>query len=179
MVRIAAIDVWLNSSWVTQKKPTVSRQIVHRADDRADRELPFEAEPQIGQHREDRDDDAERAALHQFAGDARADRVDAAEFVVVGEGLAQLADRGLLRRFAAGLHADPQDVTSDSAPMRCASTGPRPRLSAFGAQRREIGASPLLARSSTCVPPAKSMPKFMPTKKNSITEMIESAPESG
>ena len=37
------------------------QQIVHRADDRADRELPFEAEPQIGQHRQDRDDDAERA----------------------------------------------------------------------------------------------------------------------
>ena len=80
---------------------------MHRADDRADRELPFEAEPQVGQHRQDRHDDAERAALHQLARDARADRLDAAELVRVAEGLPQLADRRLLALLAARLDVEP------------------------------------------------------------------------
>ena len=107
MVRIAAIEVWLNSSWVTREEADRQQQIVHRADDRADRELPFEAEPQIGQHRQDRHDDAERAALHQFAGDARTDRLDAAELVRVAERLPQLVDRRLLALLAAGLDVEP------------------------------------------------------------------------
>ena len=37
------------------------KQIVHRRDDRADRELPLEAEPKIAQYGDDGEDDAERA----------------------------------------------------------------------------------------------------------------------
>jgi len=73
---------------------------VHRSDDRANRELPFEPEPQIGEHRQNRDDDAERPALHQFAGDARTDGLDAAELIRVAEGLPQLVDRRLLALLA-------------------------------------------------------------------------------
>src|SRR5262249_15129239 len=40
-------------------------------------------------------------------------------------------------------------------------------------------ASPLLARMSTWVPPAKSMPKFMPTNRNMRTEMIDNKADSG
>ena len=145
MVRIAAIDVWLNSSWVTQKKPTVSRQIVHRADDRADRELPLEAEPEIGQDRDDGDDDAEGAALYEFGRDGRSDRIDAAELVVIREGLAQLGDRGLLARVAAGLHIEPQEHVGNGADLlhfdraEAETLGLRPeigdmRFAALGAQ---------------------------------------------
>jgi hypothetical protein len=49
------------------------QEIVHRADDRADRELPFEAEPQIGQDREDGDDHAERSTLDKLGRDGRPD----------------------------------------------------------------------------------------------------------
>jgi hypothetical protein len=68
--------------------------------------------------------------------------------------------------------------TSDSAPIRCSSTGPTPRPSALVRISATL-ASPLLARMSTWVPPAKSMPKFMPTNRNISTETIDSAADSG
>ena len=63
----------LNSSWCDREEADGEQQIVHRRDDGADGELPFEPEPQIAEHGEDRDDDAERAGLHELAGDGRAD----------------------------------------------------------------------------------------------------------
>ena len=178
MVRIAAIEVWLNSSWVTREEADGQQEVVHRADDRADRELPLEAEPQIGQHREDRDDDAERAALHEFAGNARTDRLDAAEFVGVGEGVAQLGDRRLLARFAARLHVEAQhDVGLGAGALHFDRA--EPEAFALGAQSRRDRPTPLLARNSTCVPPAKSMPKFMPTMKNIITATIDRNADRG
>ena len=108
MVRIAAIEVVLNSSWVTEKKPTVSKQVVHGGDDGADGELPFEAEPQVHQHGEDRHHDAERTGLDQFARHARPNHLDAAELVVlvVERGSSTLLDRGLLRHIPARLDAE-------------------------------------------------------------------------
>ena len=46
-------------------------------------------------------------------------------------------------------------------------------------QGAAISAAPLLARMSTWVPPAKSMPKFMPTNRNMRTETIERNADSG
>ncbi len=106
MVRIAAIDVVLNSRCVTEKKPDRQQQVVHGGDDGADRELPFEAEPQIEQHGEDRHDDAERAGLHQFARHARADDLDATHVIVRFYGPADLGDGCLLRRVAARLQGE-------------------------------------------------------------------------
>ncbi len=114
------------------------QQIVHRADDRADRELPFEAEPQIGQHRQNRDDHAERAALHEFARDARADRLDAAEIVVLGERVAQLLDRRRLAGLAAGLHLHTQrhiGIGADALRL----DRPEAERVGFAAQPCEIG----------------------------------------
>ena len=84
------------------------QEVVHRADDRADRELPLEAEPQIGEDREDGDHDAERPALDKLGGDGRADRIDAAELIVGAKGVLDLGDCGLLAGVAAWLHAETQ-----------------------------------------------------------------------
>ena len=105
---MAAIEVVLNSSCVIEKKPTVSRRSCHRGDHRGDRKLPLEAEPQIGENCEDRHDNAERAGLHEFAGDARADDLRAAHVVIIDDRRADLADGNFLRRVATGLHAEAQ-----------------------------------------------------------------------
>ena len=42
-----------------------------------------------------------------------------------------------------------------------------------------VPAVPALARSSIRVPPAKSMPKFMPTSTNISTDTMESTAEKG
>ena len=118
MVRIAAIEVVLNSSWVIEKKPTVSRQIVHRGDDRADRELPFEAEPQIGQHRHDRQHDAERARIAPVRPKRAGRPLRRGGNRRIAERLLDLVDRRLLRRVAAGLHAEAhRDVGGRAEPL--------------------------------------------------------------
>ncbi len=83
MVRIAAIDDWLNSMPADDEEADRHDDVVDRRDDRADRELPFEAEPDIDQDQAQRDDDADRALPGEFARHRRADRLDAAEVVVV------------------------------------------------------------------------------------------------
>jgi hypothetical protein len=77
--------------------------VVQGADDGPDRQLALEAEPEIGEYGEDRQDDADRARLDEFARDAGADGFDAREVVISGEGLARLRHHDALRGLAARL----------------------------------------------------------------------------
>ena len=121
---------------VSDMKPTVSTMIVHVGDHGAERELPFEPEPEIDQDRHDREHQADGAVGKQFAGDARPDHLDAAVIDVVAERVAHLLHRRLLRRVAARLlgNADQHVVRArriaaaghrrgSSAPMRRAHLG--------------------------------------------------------
>ena len=94
--------------------------------------------------------------------------------------MAELGDRGLLALFAAGLHVEfeEQDVAARAHLLHL----DRPEAeasSALGADVGDIETSPDFARMSTCVPPAKSMPKFMPTNRNISTETIDRTADSG
>ena len=73
-----------------------------------DGQLPLEAEPEIEQHRDDREHDADGAGLDELARDARSHRFHAAEFIVVAEGIACLLHHGRLRGLAAGLDREAQ-----------------------------------------------------------------------
>ena len=55
-------------------------EIVHVGDHGAERELPFEAEPEIDQDADDREHQADRAVGQQLARDARPDHLDAPVF---------------------------------------------------------------------------------------------------
>ena len=73
----------------------------------AQRELPFEPEPEIDQDREDREHQAEHAVGQKFAGHARSDHFDPAIFDGIAKRAADLLHRRLLRGVAAGLFGDP------------------------------------------------------------------------
>ena len=73
----------------------------------AERELPFEPEPEIDQDRKDREHQAEHAVGQQFAGYARSDHFDAAIIDGIAERAANLLHRRLLRGIAAGLFGNP------------------------------------------------------------------------
>jgi hypothetical protein len=81
---------------------------VGRRQHRADGVLPFEAEPEIDQDAEQRDDDADDAVAGELGGDARADYLGAAEVDGIAEGVLHQRDHPLLRLVAAllALHAD-------------------------------------------------------------------------
>ena len=98
---------------------------------RGDAELPFEAEPDVGHDAGDGEQDRERAGPRQFAGDARADHLDAAELVVGrAERRAHLGDDLLLRRLAARLRGDADQARRwrrrCSGPARRRDRGRRP-----------------------------------------------------
>ncbi len=59
----------LNSIWNSEKTPTVSRISWEQADDGADTELPFEAEPHIDEHQGDAEQNGHHAFLHQLLAD--------------------------------------------------------------------------------------------------------------
>ena len=136
-------------------------QVVHVGDHGAERELPFEAEPEIDQDRADRHDDADRAVGQELARDARADHLDAAVFDLVAERALDLLDRGLLRVLAAGLLRDADQHVGRPAELL--------QLHLAEAERRRASrascarsAGPDLACTSISVPPTKSMPKLRP-----------------
>src|SRR4051794_2263939 len=81
---------------------------MQRAHDGADRQLALEAEPEIGHHGEDREDDADRARLHELARDTRANGLDPLEVVAARERLARLGDNGALSGLAARLDREAQ-----------------------------------------------------------------------
>src|SRR6185437_13448784 len=68
--------------------------------------------------------------------------------------------------------------TSSGPPNCCNWTSPRPRPSSV-LRIAERSAVPDLARTSSSVPPLKSMPKFSPWVKNSVIAMIDSIAEIG
>ena len=154
------------------------QEVVHRADDRPDRELPLEAEPQIGQDRDDGDDDAERAALDELGGNGRADRIDAAELVVGAEGVPELGDRGLLarrRRRAARRDAAARRIRRRSAALRPArGRGSRPwrECRRYWLRRSWRACRPGCRRRSRCR-------NSCPRTGTSATETIDSAADSG
>ena len=81
--------------------------VVNVGDHGAERELPFEPEPEIDQDREDREHQAEHAEGQQFAGYAGADHFDAAILHGIAERAADLLHRLLLRGVATGLLCHP------------------------------------------------------------------------
>ena len=76
---------------------------MHVGDHGAERELPFEAEPEIDEDRADREHEADRAVGEQLGGNARPDHLDAPILDILAERIANLLHRLLLRRVAAGL----------------------------------------------------------------------------
>ena len=96
------------SIWRDRHEADGQHDIVHVGDHGAERELPFEPEPEIDQDAEDREHQADRAVGQKLAGDARAHHFDAAVFDAVAERAAHLLHRRLLRCVAARLlgHAD-------------------------------------------------------------------------
>ena len=97
----------LKSICVAAKKPTVRTASWTSVATAPMRELPFEAEPDVGHDPGDGEEHRERARPRQFARHARPDHLDPA-IVVVGraERAAHLLDDLLLRRFAARLRRD-------------------------------------------------------------------------
>jgi len=77
--------------------------------------LPLETEPEIAQYRDDRNDNAERAGLDKFAGNAWANDLSAADFIAIADRVSHAVDRGLLRDIAAWLKAE-RKVTSEVPP---------------------------------------------------------------
>ena len=55
------------SIWVTDIKPDGQHDIVHVGDHGAERELPFEPEPEVDQDREDREHQADHAVGQKLA----------------------------------------------------------------------------------------------------------------
>ena len=86
-------------------------EIVHVGDHGAERELPFEAKPEVDQDRKDRQPEPDRAFCQKLRRDARPDHFDAAVIHLVSQRLAHLGDRSLLGLLAPGLLGDAdQDV---------------------------------------------------------------------
>ena len=79
---------------------------MHVGDHGTERELPFEAEPQIDQNAEDRQHQADGAVGQKLAGDARPHHLDPAVGHLVAERAAHLVDRRLLGLVAARLLGD-------------------------------------------------------------------------
>ena len=79
---------------------------MHGGDDGSNGELPFIAEPQIDQHRDDRQHNTQSARLNQLAGDARTNHFDAAEFIIGTQCLAHAFNGGLLGGVPARLQTD-------------------------------------------------------------------------
>ena len=153
--------------------------VVQGADDGADRQLPLEAEPEIDQHREHRQHDADRARLDEFARDARPDRLDAAELVVVVEGArAPSASTARLAASPPGWSGK-RTETLPWPPNSCTSTSRRSRSRWRSGARLRHRPCPIFACSSISVPPLKSMPKFRPIVRNSTTVATDMNAESG
>ena len=92
MVSTAATLVRLNSIPVTRVDADRGRDVVDQGGDGADAVLPLEAEPQIDQHAEQRDQDGPDAVDQQLLADPRADELGA----LVAEAAAQsLVERTL------------------------------------------------------------------------------------
>jgi hypothetical protein len=68
--------------------------------------------------------------------------------------------------------------TSSGPPNCCSWTSPSPSVES-DARIAAMSAVPDLARTSSSVPPLKSMPKFSPWVKNSVIAMIDSVAEIG
>ena len=83
----------------------------------AERELPFEAEPQVDQDREDREHEPDGRVGQKLRRHARADYLDAAVVDVGAQGLADFGDGGLLRRIATGLLRDPDQHVGRAAEL--------------------------------------------------------------
>ena len=153
------MEVVLNSSWVIEKKPTVSKQIVHRRDDGADGELPLEAEPEIAEHGDDREHDAEACRIGRVRPTPSGRRRRS------GGSCNHCTDRLLApvrrrlparnRPRAAGRTESPHPPLS---PMTLNPDGADVHRLRRLAQLREIGVAGGSARTSIIVPPAKSMP---------------------
>src|SRR3974390_96365 len=79
---------------------------MHVGDHGAERELPFEAEPQVDQDADDREPEADYAIGQQLAGHARPHHLDAAVVDLVAERAAYFGDRLLLGRLATRLLGD-------------------------------------------------------------------------
>ena len=77
--------------------------VVHVGDHGAECELPFEAEPEIDQDRDDREHQAEHAVGQKFAGDARTQHLGALNVDAVAERAAKLLHGCLLRGVTARL----------------------------------------------------------------------------
>ena len=119
MVRIAAMLDRLNSICVSREEADRQDHVVDQRRDRADGELPFEAEPDVDHDAGDGDQHRERAGPGEFARDARPDHLDAPVLVVRrAERRAHLLDHRLLRVLAARLRGDAdQHVASLAEPL--------------------------------------------------------------
>ena len=158
MVRMAAIEDWLNSMPDDDEEADRHDDIVDRRDDGADRELPFEAEPDIDEdQRPARRTHADRALRGELAGDRRADGFDAAEIVVVLQFVANLGDDRSARRCRRRPARPTRISTSPALPNSWTCTSPM--LSSDSRSRISPGSAlPSLALSSMIEPPLKSMP---------------------
>ena len=107
---------------------------------RRDAELPFEAEPDVGHDAGDGEQDRERAGLRQFAGDARADHLDAREIVVGGAegGTGPCSTTACCACSPPGWAATRMS-TSAALPMFWTWTSPSPRPSTLRADRADVG----------------------------------------
>ena len=88
-------------------EPDGEHDIVDVGDHGAERELPFEPEPEIDQDRDDREHQPQHAVGQQFSGNPWAHHFDPAIIDGVTERAADLLHRLLLRGVAAGLFGHP------------------------------------------------------------------------
>ena len=108
----------------------------------AERELPFEPEPEIDQDPEDREHQPQHAVGQQFAGDARSDHFDPAVFDGIAERATDLLHRHLLRGVAAGLFGHPDQHVGGPAELLQLHVA-QPEAAQRGAHRRNVGGAGL------------------------------------
>ena len=142
MVSSAAILVRSKSTWRDRHEADRQHDVVDVGDHGAERELPFEPEPEIDQDREDREHQAEHAVGQQFAGNARSHHFDAAIFDGIAERAADLLHRLLLRGVAAGLFGHPDQHVGRTAELLQLDVA-EPEIAQRRAHRGDVGGAGL------------------------------------
>ena len=156
MVSSAATMDRSNSSWNSEKMPTVTSTSCSSANDAADRELPFEAEPDVdddGDERREHGDDAGAPQLARTAGPTTSMR----RCVYSGPSASTTFFIATCCSASPPGCSSTRISTSVSAPKLWICTSPRPSSLSFSRSAAR-SAGPVLGCTSISEPPLKSTP---------------------